>query len=53
MACIFTMREVFGFDIDEICAILAIAANNCWVKLPRARLALRASLGANWFGETA
>ena len=50
---IFTMREVLGFDTEEICATLAITANNCWVQLHRARLALRACLGANWFGETA
>ncbi len=49
---IFTMREVLGFETDEICATLAITANNCWVQLHRARLALRACLGANWFGET-
>lgn len=50
---IFTMREVLGFDTDEICATLAIKPNNCWVQLHRARLALRACLGANWFGEAA
>lgn len=50
---IFTMREVLGFDTDEICQTLAITSNNCWVQLHRARLALRACLGANWFGEAA
>lgn len=50
---IFTMREVLGFDTDEICETLAITTNNCWVQLHRARLALRACLGANWFGEAA
>ena len=50
---IFTMREVLGFDTDEICATLGITSNNCWVQLHRARLALRACLGANWFGEAA
>lgn len=50
---IFTMREVLGFDTDEICETLAITSNNCWVQLHRARLALRACLGANWFGEVA
>lgn len=50
---IFTMREVLGFDTEEICKTLAITTNNCWVQLHRARLALRACLGANWFGETA
>jgi RNA polymerase sigma-70 factor (ECF subfamily) len=50
---IFTMREVLGFDTDEICQSLGITTNNCWVQLHRARLALRACLGANWFGEAA
>ncbi len=50
---IFTMREVLGFDTDEICATLSITTNNCWVQLHRARLALRACLGVNWFGEAA
>ena len=50
---IFTMREVLGFDTDEICQTLDITTNNCWVQLHRARLALRACLGANWFGEAA
>ena len=48
---IFTMREVLGFETAEICETLAITPNNCWVQLHRARLALRACLGANWFGE--
>lgn len=50
---IFTMREVLGFDTEEICQTLGITANNCFVQLHRARLALRACLGANWFGEAA
>lgn len=50
---IFTMREVLGFDTDEICQTLAITSNNCWVQLHRARLVLRACLGTNWFGEAA
>lgn len=50
---IFTMREVLGFDTDEICQTLAITTNNCFVQLHRARLALRACLGVNWFGEAA
>jgi RNA polymerase sigma-70 factor, ECF subfamily len=50
---IFTMREVLGFDTDEICQTMGISSNNCFVQLHRARLALRACLGANWFGEAA
>ncbi|MDP3538729.1 MAG: sigma-70 family RNA polymerase sigma factor [Azonexus sp.] len=50
---IFTMREVLGFDTEEICEVLAISNNNCWVQLHRARLTLRACLGVKWFGEAA
>lgn len=50
---IFTMREVLGFDTEEICETIGITSNNCFVQLHRARLALRACLGANWFGEAA
>lgn len=50
---IFTMREVLGFDTEEICETLDISKSNCWVQLHRARLNLRACLGANWFGEAA
>ncbi len=50
---IFTMREVLGFDTEEICQTLKITSSNCWVQLHRARLALRACLGASWFGEAA
>ncbi len=45
----FLMREVMGFDTEEICTTLAITANNCFVLLHRARLALRACLGERWF----
>jgi len=50
----YLMREVVGFDTEEICQTLGISASNCWVLLHRARLALRACLGENWFaGQTA
>lgn len=50
----YLMREVIGFDTDEICQTLSITNSNCWVLLHRARLALRACLGEKWFaGETA
>jgi len=48
---VFTMREVLGFDTEEICSTLAITKSNCWVHLHRARLALRACLESNWFGQ--
>jgi len=51
---VFMMREVMELDSDEICKELAITANNLWVILYRARMALRVCLQQNWFaGEGA
>ena len=47
---VFMMREVMGLETDEICKELAITANNLWVILYRARMALRACLEEHWFG---
>lgn len=46
---VFMMREVLELDTDEICKELAITANNLWVILYRARVALRMCLEQNWF----
>lgn len=45
----FMMREVMEFETHEICKELAITANNLWVILYRARMALRQCLEQNWF----
>lgn len=50
---VFMLREVLGTDTDEICAELSITANNCWVLLYRARMALRECLQQRWFGSAA
>jgi RNA polymerase sigma-70 factor (ECF subfamily) len=47
---VFQMREVMGLDIEEICSELSITANNCWVLVYRARMALRECLEMRWFG---
>jgi RNA polymerase sigma-70 factor (ECF subfamily) len=47
---VFMLREVMGTDTDEICTELSITANNCWVLLYRARMALRECLQQRWFG---
>lgn len=47
---VFTMREVAGFDLDEICKEVGITATNCGVLLYRARLRLRSCLEQRWFG---
>jgi RNA polymerase sigma-70 factor (ECF subfamily) len=46
---VFMMREVMELEGDEICAELSITANNLWVILYRARMALRQCLEQNWF----
>ena len=46
---VFMMREVLELETDEICKELAIKANNLWVILYRARMALRQCLEQNWF----
>jgi len=46
---VFVMREVMELESDEICAELTITANNLWVILYRARMALRECLEKNWF----
>jgi RNA polymerase sigma-70 factor (ECF subfamily) len=49
----FVMREVLELETAEICKELAITANNLWVMLYRARMALRQCLEQNWFAERA
>ena len=46
---LFIMREVMDLESDEICKELTITANNLWVILYRARMALRECLEQNWF----
>lgn len=48
----FMLREMMGFDTDEICRTLAITQSNCGVLLHRARLALRACLEHRWFATS-
>ena len=50
---VFMMREVMELDTDEICKELTITANNLWVILYRARMALRRCLEQNWFSGQA
>ena len=49
---VFIMREVMELETDEICKELRINANNLWVILYRARMALRRCLEQNWFART-
>jgi len=50
---VFVMREVMELESDEICKELTITANNLWVILYRARMALRQCLEQNWFSGQA
>lgn len=45
----FTLREMDGFDAQEICETLNISPNNFWVMMHRARLHLRRCIDFNWF----
>ncbi|MBB5017983.1 RNA polymerase sigma-70 factor (ECF subfamily) [Chitinivorax tropicus] len=50
VALVFSLREVMGLEIDEICKRLEITSTNCSVILYRARMSLRLCLEKNWFG---
>lgn len=41
---VFTHREIDGLSTTEICKVLGISENNCWVILYRARMLLRKCL---------
>jgi RNA polymerase sigma-70 factor (ECF subfamily) len=44
----FLMREIDGFNTEEICKVLNVSATNSWVLLYRARMWLRRCLENNW-----
>ena len=45
----FKMREMMGLEVSEICDVLGITSDNCYVMLHRARLRLRVLLEQRWF----
>ncbi|OGA01561.1 MAG: hypothetical protein A3I00_00880 [Betaproteobacteria bacterium RIFCSPLOWO2_02_FULL_64_12] len=45
----FLLRELMGFEIDDICKEINVSATNCSVLLYRARMRLRACLETRWF----
>ncbi len=45
----FMLREMMGFETEEICKTLKISNSNCAVLLHRARISLRACLEQQWF----
>lgn len=48
---IFSLKEIVGQSIDEICKELDITATNCSVMLYRARMGLRRCLEVRWTGN--
>ncbi len=46
---VFSMREIMGLEVNEICRELDITPSHCWVILHRARIRLRADLEEQWF----
>ena len=48
IARVFTLRELVGQTVEEICNELGISATNCGVMLYRARMGLRRCLEVNW-----
>ena len=48
---IFSLKELVGQSIDEICKELDITATNCSVMLYRARMGLRRCLELRWAGN--
>jgi len=49
MSIAFTLREIDGLTVNEICEILNITPNNLWVLLHRSRIKLRHLLEVEWF----
>jgi RNA polymerase sigma-70 factor (ECF subfamily) len=47
----YMMREIDGLPTEEVCKVLGLSANNLWVRLHRARSALRRCLEKKWFGK--
>lgn len=50
---VFVHREIDGFSTDEICKLVGITENNCWVILYRARMLLRKCLELVGFNQPA
>ncbi|MBX7142918.1 MAG: sigma-70 family RNA polymerase sigma factor [Oligoflexia bacterium] len=48
---IFLLRELDGYERDEICKTLKLSSSNVGVILHRSRLALQHCLQVNWFEE--
>lgn len=45
---VFSLREIDGLSVAEICAALDLSPSNCHVLLHRARIRLRGCIGSKW-----
>lgn len=48
-ATIFLLREVDGFDTDELCKIMDMSQSNLWTTLSRIRKKMQLCLDVSWF----
>jgi len=51
VAGLFLLREMEGYDTDELCRLLDLSANNLWTMMYRARMSLRKCIEINWFAK--
>lgn len=48
---VFTLREIFQLEAEEVCGLVSITRNHLNVLLYRARMSLRGCLEVNWLSE--
>lgn len=46
----FTLRDIDGLDMEQLCKLLSLSTTNIYVLLHRARLQMRRCLEVHWFG---
>ncbi len=52
-ATIFLLREIDGFDTDELCKIMDMSQSNLWTTLSRIRKKMQQCLDVSWFDRPA
>lgn len=52
VAGVFMLREMEGYDTDELCRLLDLSSNNVWTILYRARMSLRKCIESHWLEKT-
>jgi RNA polymerase sigma-70 factor (ECF subfamily) len=45
---VFSLREIDGLSVSEVCTTLGVSESNCHVLLHRARIRLRGCIGSKW-----